>query len=398
MKEGWIEYRLDDFAKVTMGLSPKGDSYNNDKKGIGLLNGPTEFGDTFPNCTLFTTDPKRICKTGDLIFCVRGSTTGRMNRADQPYALGRGVCSISGVDDLTTKFLKQLLTLNLPALLQITGGGTFPNLRKEDINGFKFKAPKNYRKIAAILLAYDDLIENNLKRIKLLEEKAQLTYEEWFVRMKFPGHESTPIDEKTGLPEGWAFGSFSDLMELQRGFDLPIQNRVEGSIPVLASTGVIAYHSECKVKGPGVITGRSGTIGQVQYMADNFWPLNTTLWVRKFKQASPCYSVYFLRYMKLERFAGGSAVPSLDRKVVHMQKVKIPDQSLIDKFENDCKAIMSTTKALNNQNQLLKEARDILLPRLMTGMIDVEQLDLSVFEQGDQEQMLMAAEPEAEYR
>ena len=86
---------LNQIATVIMGLSPKGTTYNNCEEGIPLLNGPTEFGQIHPQCTLFTTDSKRECKIDDLIFCVRGST-GRMNWADRVYSLGRGVCSIRG--------------------------------------------------------------------------------------------------------------------------------------------------------------------------------------------------------------------------------------------------------------------------------------------------------------
>ena len=89
------EIALNSIATITMGTSPKGTTYNRDGIGLPLLNGPTEFGETHPHCTLYTTDSKRECKTHDLIFCVRAST-GRMNWADRTYSLGRGVCSIRG--------------------------------------------------------------------------------------------------------------------------------------------------------------------------------------------------------------------------------------------------------------------------------------------------------------
>ncbi|MCC5937395.1 MAG: restriction endonuclease subunit S [Lunatimonas sp.] len=393
MKEGWKEYRLYDLAKVTMGLSPKGDSYNNSNIGIGLLNGPTEFGDTFPDCTLYTTDPKRICKKGDLIFCVRGSTTGRMNWADKPYALGRGVCSIRGKDDLTTKFLKHLLTNNLPALLQITGGGTFPNLRKEDINGFKFEAPSSYKKIAAILSAYDDLIENNLRRIKLLEEKAQITYEEWFVRMKFPGHESTPINEETGLPEGWRNLTLGDFLTLNYGKALKAGERIPGPFKVYGSSGEVGTHNKALIEGPGVIVGRKGNVGSVFWEPKDFYPIDTVYYV------SSDVSLYFCYYnLKGQRFINNdAAVPGLNRSSAYLHKSFLPSKSILEKFDLVVEDLFDLSENYKKQNQLLKEARDILLPRLMTGMIDVDQLDLSAFENGDGDKMLMAAEPEGSY-
>ena len=90
-----LEVPLHKVATITMGTSPKGTTYNHEGIGLPLLNGPTEFGETHPHCTLYTTDSKKEGKTGDLIFCVRAST-GRMNWADRLYSLGRGVCSIRG--------------------------------------------------------------------------------------------------------------------------------------------------------------------------------------------------------------------------------------------------------------------------------------------------------------
>lgn len=252
-----------------------------------------------------------------------------------------------------------------------------------DLNHAAFKSIKiplleveGQKKIASILSAYDDLIENNLERIKLLEEMAEITYEEWFVRMKFPDHEDADIILETGLPRGWSRGRLDKLFELQRGFDLPVQDRLHGDVPILASTGVIGSHSTHKVDGPGVITGRSGTIGEVSFCYDNHWPLNTALWVKKFHRCGAIYAYHFLRGFNLERLGGGSAIPSLDRKVVHSQIVNIPPKYLIELFESQIKLAFGVRENLIKQAGFLKEASDILLPRLMTGMIDIEKVEL----------------------
>jgi type I restriction enzyme S subunit len=160
-------------AKVIMGQSPSGATYNETGDGLPLLNGPTEFGTSHPTCTLFTTDSRRECEAGDLIFCVRGSTTGRMNWADRKYSLGRGVCAIRGETRLETRFIRYCIEDQLHALLQLAGGGTFPNLSKSDIQEFQIPWPTNRVRIASILSAYDNLIENNHGRIKILEEMAR---------------------------------------------------------------------------------------------------------------------------------------------------------------------------------------------------------------------------------
>ena len=198
------EVALSQIATVTMGLSPKGTTYNYDGIGAPLLNGPTEFGQTHPHCTLYTTDSKRECQMGDLIFCVRGST-GRMNWADQVYSLGRGVCSISGKTLLETKYIRYCLEWKLEGLLNLAGGSTFSNLTTDTIKNFPIPYPESRNKIATILSTYDDLIENNTRRIKILEDMAQTLYQEWFVHYRFRGHEDVPmVESELGpIPQGW---------------------------------------------------------------------------------------------------------------------------------------------------------------------------------------------------
>jgi type I restriction enzyme S subunit len=108
----FAEKSLSKISIIIMGTSPKGGTYNKENLGTPLLNGPTEFGQIYPKCTLFTTDSKKECLKDDLIFCVRGSTTGKMNFADQVYSLGRGVCSIRGNTKLDTRFINTALITN----------------------------------------------------------------------------------------------------------------------------------------------------------------------------------------------------------------------------------------------------------------------------------------------
>ena len=260
----------------------------------------------------------------------------------------------------------------------LASGAAQPDLNHGAFKSIKIPLPPlpTQQKIARILSAYDDLIENNLKRIKLLEEMAQITYEEWFVRMKFPEHKTTAIDTETGLPEGWRRGRVHELFELQRGFDLPIKKREKGEIPIIASTGITGFHSEYKVKDSGVVTGRSGTIGKAIYVKHSFWPLNTALWVKKYKSCGPLFVKHFLELLNLPRLGGGSAVPSLDRKAVHTQKIIIPTSKIMKEYEQFAKSIYNIIDTLSSENILLKEARNILLPRLMTGMIDVDKINL----------------------
>jgi type I restriction enzyme S subunit len=223
--------------------------------------------------------------------------------------------------------------------------------------------------IANLVSAYDDLIENNLRRMQLLEEAALQLYREWFVRLRFPGREHTRI--VNGLPEGWERTAFEKALVLQRGFDLPIQAREEGVVAVYGSTGINGFHNKAKVQGPGVITGRSGTLGEVHYVSRDFWPLNTALWVKEFKAVTPLFALFLLREMDLKQYNGGVSVPSLDRKAVHRVEILVPPKKLIAIFEEFAIPLFIQIDNLAAQNEKLRTARDLLLPRLMSGEIAV---------------------------
>ncbi|WP_193194312.1 restriction endonuclease subunit S [Nostoc sp. MG11] len=160
---------------------------------------------------------------------------------------------------------------------QIAQGAAQDNLSLQKLLTFSILTPPltTQQRIADILSTYDNLIDNNNRRIALLQESIHQLYKEWFVRLHFPGYESVKVVD--GIPEGWNRIDFSEALILQRGFDLPSKDRKSGDIPVYASTGINGFHDTPKVKAPGIVTGRSGTVGTVMYIHKDFWPLNTTL-------------------------------------------------------------------------------------------------------------------------
>ena len=123
---------------------------------------------------------------------------------------------------------------------------------------------------------------------------------------------------------GWRTTSLGEVLTLQRGFDLPQQDRHPGPYPVIASTGPVGTHDEAAVKGPGVVIGRSGSLGGGQFISDNFWPLNTTLWVKDFQGNEPRFCYYLLKSLDLAHFNAGSGVPTLNRNHIHPLPVTVP--------------------------------------------------------------------------
>jgi len=250
-------------------------------------------------------------------------------------------------------------------------GAANPTLNRNHIHGLPIFIPERKTQdcIANILAAYDDLIENNRQRIALLEEGARQHYKEWFVRFRFPGHEHVKIID--GMPEGWERLPLGDVLTLQRGFDLPVSDRNEGAAPVYGSTGIVGFHDVAKVDAPMLITGRSGSLGQVRFVSIPCWPLNTALWVREFKRASAWFAYFLLSEMGLEKFNGGASVPTLDRKVAHAAPVLLPSVRLLETFDETAQHIFELIDNLARQNKQIARARDLLLPKLMSGAIAV---------------------------
>ncbi len=122
----------------------------------------------------------------------------------------------------------------------------------------------------------------------------------------------------------WKETVFDNVARLNRGFDLPNQKIEDGPYPVVASTSIKALHKTFKVEGPGVVTGRSGSLGKVQYLPGRFWPLNTSLYVKDFKGNDERFVAYFLQTMRLENFNSGAGVPTLNQNHLHKLSVKIP--------------------------------------------------------------------------
>ena len=159
----------------------------------------------------------------------------------------------------------------------------------------------------------------------------------------------------------WSHMLLGDLIELKRGYDLPKKQRVAGHVPLISSAGLSDCHDEAKVKGPGVITGRYGTIGEVFYIKDDFWPLNTTLYVKDFKGNHPKFIYYFLKTINYLQFSDKAAVPGVNRNHLHKASILVPlnidEQKQIAKILSD----LDDKIHLNNQiNQTLESIAQAL--------------------------------------
>lgn len=330
-----------------------------------------------------------------------GNTAGRCAMNMIPLATNQA-CSNFTFDEklVIPEFMFYKISMHYRDFVHLKSGGAQNNLNGKTLKQFKVSLPPlpTQRKIASILSAYDDLIENNLKRIQLLEEKARLTYEEWFVRMKFPGHEVVKWDEVSGLPVGWEKKTFLELVNvnpkttIKKGTIAPYvpMKSLSTSSMVIQPIEEKAVSGGTKFKNGDTLFARitpcleNGKTGFVQFMKNKDQIATGSTEYIILRETEYCGKHFIYCTSRTEEFrqnAIKSMVGSDGRQRVKTDcfekyLVNYATSDIRIAFEELSDQIFKSIQIMVNQNQLLKEARDLLLPRLMTGMIDVEALEL----------------------
>lgn len=223
-------------------------------------------------------------------------------------------------------------------------------------------------RIADILSAYDDLIENNQKQIKLLKEAAQRLYKEWFLDLHFPGHENTKIVD--GVPEGWRRGLLKELISVNYGKD---HKKVpdDGNIPVYGSGGLMRKCNKSLFSGEAVLIPRKGSLNNIMYVDETFWTVDTMFYATMKQPHTAVFVYFFVKAFDMYSMNIGAAVPSMTTKILDAMDVVIPDKETLEKFDKYAKVYFNKIKTLQGQNEQLKTARDLLLPKLMSGEVEV---------------------------
>lgn len=256
-------------------------------------------------------------------------------------------------------------------------GATMLNLNTSILSNVPIELPSlsTQRRIATILSRYDSLIENYQKQIKLLEESAQRLYKEWFIDLRFPGHENTKIVD--GVPEGWEKKCVDSIYSIKYGKNLSTKLIEEkGDYPVYGANGVIGYYSEANCNEQVVlITSRGNGSGDVlmTYHKDAFITNNSFI-VTPLEEYLYCQLPFTYQFLKCANFRNvrtGAAQPQLTNQSIHTIDVILPTKDIIIEF---CKKNYSNNGLIINlkaEIRHLTEARDRLLPKLMSGEIEV---------------------------
>ena len=321
-------------------------------------------------------DKKAKVESGDLLF------------ARQSLVLeGAGKCSIVMETSPLTVFESHIIRVRLnsakanplfyyyyfkspySAVKTIVSQCAQAGIRGSDLQELNVIHPEidEQNRIAESLSYYDDLIENNQKQIKLLEEAAQRLYKEWFVDLRFPGHEDVQIVD--GVPEGWKQSKVTELLEIKYGKDHKALE--DGKIPVYGSGGVMRRVKQILYSGESVLIPRKGSLNNILYVDCDFWTIDTMFYsIPRMKDVAK-YSYLYLITRDMYSFNIGAAVPSMTTKILDGMDILLPDETALAKFETAVSPLFEKKKLLEKQNEQLTEARDRLLPKLMSGEIEL---------------------------
>ena len=242
------------------------------------------------------------------------------------------------------------------------------------------------RKISSILSSYNDLIENNTRRIQILEEMCQRIYREWFVDFRFPGHKEIDlVDSEMGkIPEGWEVKLLGKEITIVRGKNLTKQKMEDGLIPVIsAGISPSGFHSVSNVKAPVVTISASGAnAGYIGFHMNDIWASDCSFFNSDSTEFIFFYYLSLLdRQVEVTNMQRGAAQPHVYPKDLMELKIIVPSENLIKSFDEIAGSFFKLIGNLKSKNENLKKSRDLLLPRLISGEIDVSELDIELKEE-----------------
>ena len=414
----WEIGTLGNYSKVISGYAFKSDSFRTDN-GIPIIkikNIQREYveidGEYFVDTSYLSLDPKFHCIKDDILISLTGShitlpnsVVGRVAKYHYEYTslLNQrgGKIVVTNPDKLENNYLYYYLCQNeiRIKLAQFgRGGANQCNISPSNVESIPIILPplETQKRIASILSTYDDLIENNLKRIKLLEETAQNIYKEWFVNFRFPNYEHTEFDEESGLPVGWENTTLGKVCLLISSGGTPSRNNPNfwndkdyawiktKELQDNFVFDVEEYISKNALENSSAKLFEAGTIIMAIYASPTLGRLGILTRESCFNQASVGFKInedkisnHFLYYKLIEERknlnnkAIGAAQQNINVQKVKDHEILLPSKNLIDLFTLNVNDIFTQKRVLGEQNQKLKEARDILLPRLMNRTIEV---------------------------
>ncbi len=335
---------------------------------------------------------------GDLVFPHRGAIgeVGIVPSRNQRYMLSTSLmkfsCDREQADPLFLYYFFRSAEGRYELLKNASQVGT-PGIARplESLRSVRLKLPplSAQQSIAHILGTLDDKIELNRRMNRTMEALARAIFKSWFidfdpVHAKAEGREPVGLDPETAalfpdsfedsplgkIPKGWGVRTLGEVISLEYGKALKASIRQPGSVPVYGSNGRVGWHNEALVPGPGIVVGRKGNPGTVTWVAEAFFPIDTTFYVVPADEpVSLRYLYHALRIQDLPALAADSAVPGLNRNIAYENKLVLPSVQLLGEFECACTALAARVETNVGESRTLAQVRDALLPRLLSGQL-----------------------------
>ena len=330
-----------------------------------------------------------LVQEGDIVYSRRGDVTQKalIGKAEAGYFCGTGCLLVRPGDAIDSEFLTYHLSTpsNQDWIVKQAVGATMPNLNTAILSRVPLNLPPRkelQKKIAAVLSALDAKIDCNSRINAELEAMAKTLYDYWFVQFDFPDANGKPYKSSGGkmvynatlkreIPAGWKDGNLGNLISLEYGKGLKADIRTGSGYPVIGSNGVVGYHSEYLVTGPGIVVGRKGTVGAITFVYDNFFPIDTTYYAEPKLEIGFFYLKQLLSSLGLKKMNSDSAVPGLNREATLRINVALPPVDSLQDFERRIAAVFGKVNILEKENRQLAQLRDWLLPMLMNGQVTV---------------------------
>lgn len=370
-----MKYKLGEIAEITMGQSPKSQYYNNTGDGIPFLQGNRTFGFKKPTFDTYTTHITKTAKAGDVIMSVR-APVGDLNITPEDICIGRGVCSLR-MKNGNQEFLYYMMKYYMNHLLKRESGTVFGSVNRHDIETLEIDIPEDeniQKKIARYLSMIDEKIELNSSINNNLEQQVQAIFKSWFIDFE-------PFNNRK--PSDWSVSTLGNVSIMGAGGDKP-QNVFPMKTdfyeyPIysngLSNEGLYGFTDKPKISEESVTVSARGTIGFVCLRHIPYVPIvRLVTLIPKAEIISAKYLYLWLKQLHIT----GTGTTQQQLTVPDFQKTEIlvPSQEIVTLFTTTVEPIFEKIWANQNENEKLSSLRDTLLPKLMSGELDVSDIEL----------------------
>lgn len=383
----WKEVRLGDVCEIYGRIGFRGyttnDLVDTPKEGAislspkNIINGELNLDQcTYIKWDKYYESPEIMINPNEIIITKTGSSVGRttfVRRVDYPMTLNPQLVVLKNISE-NAEFLSYYIKSALfqSVLKSIVVGSAIPTLSQKNLANLKINVPKevdDQRRIASILSSLDRKIELNNKINADLEEMAQAIFKNWFVDFE-PFKDGKFVDSELGMiPEGWKVGCLGDLITIKYGKDH--KKLDDGTFPVYGSGGLMRFVNSWLYNGESVLIPRKGTLDNIMYVCEKFWTVDTMFFSVPKMDYVMKYVYNYIKRFDFSKMNEGTSVPSNTAARLNKMPILIPTHEILEMYDETLCPIYNKRKMKDKESRILSLLRDTLLPRLMSGELEV---------------------------